>query len=474
MMKRTSINIWIWLIVWIAMSVSCQLRPVTERLNQVESIIWSMPDSAYVMLCELSFPSHMVESEKARYALLMTHASNRTNRPVLSDSLINVAMDYYSSQPETNEYALSCLFRGNIMENQGNVEEALKMYLSAKNAMDKLTDRRIHFMVYVSLGNLYVQYGFYREAVMYYELALSLNLQKQPLNKVDFSKPFKGIVYVYPIDDSQVEIWETLVEKTIKKVQQYEYLLPCKVIFQSSEKECTEEIQKQIQYIRTEYAFSALKNENYDLKQRWIITFLITSSIIMALALIIYEGRKFYRKKQMNLLKQYRKEAAELQQQIDELQELEDENLSLAHRMDSLEKEKLKKELRIRQLEVMFRAKEITLSVEMMEAVQVYLRIIDTQNPGYSPTEDRYKLARWLDTTCKQFATRLSESYPALTNGDKDICYLFALNLSFQEVAEVLNIQIRSVERSVCRICQRMGLPQNGKDEFLNVIKGML
>lgn len=153
------------------------------------------------------------------------------------------------------------------------------------------------------------------------------------------------------------------------------------------------------------------------------------------------------------------------------LQERETENQLLEQQLRFLEVEKQKKELRVHQLETIFRAKEIALSVDLIEAAQVYIRIMDKENPVYIPAESRGKLERWLNVTGNQFANRLSERFPSLTNGDKDICYLFALNLSFKDVAKVLNIQSRSVERSVCRICQRMGLPQSGKDDFLNTIR---
>ena len=157
---------------------ACTSHPITEKLNRVESLMWNMPDSAYCLLNEISESSVVEESEKAKYALLMTQAFCRTGSPILSDSLINVAMDYYSSFPKSKDYVLTCLARGNVMEILGHESVALDMYLFASDVKDNLKDRRIHFLVYTFLGNLYVRYGFYREATSYYELALSLNLRQ--------------------------------------------------------------------------------------------------------------------------------------------------------------------------------------------------------------------------------------------------------------------------------------------------------
>ena len=49
-------------------------------------------------------------------------------------------------------------------------------------------------------------------------------------------------------------------------------------------------------------------------------------------------------------------------------------------------KEKKDKEVRVRQLEVTFRAKDIHLNVEELEAVQTYLKLTDAVNPVYVPS----------------------------------------------------------------------------------------
>ena len=470
-MKIRRQNIWGWLAVWLIMGLSCQSHPGMEKLSQVESMIWNMPDSAYQIMSKLTLASFEKESEKAKYALLMTQASVHTNRPILSDSLINVAMNYYYSEPNTPDYALSCLYRGNVLEYLGREEEALDMYLSANNVLENLADRRIYYWVYTSLGNFYARFHIYREAVKYYELALSLNLSNPFLEKTDTPIPFKGIIRLYP--NLNRDTWETLLNDRVEKIQLTDSSFQKRRILKPIDEANIDSKQKTIQEIINKHILSSLKSENYGLKKQGIITLLSTITIILVLMLILYEGWKFYKKKQLIILQQYRKDVADLQQQIDDLQERETENQLLEQQLRCLEVEKQKKELRVRQLEVIFHAKEITLSVDLIEAAQVYIRIMDKENPIYIPAENRYKLERWLNVTCNQFANRLSEHFPSLTNGEKDICYLFALNLSFKDVAKVLNIQTRSVERSVCRICQRMELPQSGKEEFLNIIRDL-
>lgn len=87
--------------------------------------------------------------------------------------------------------------------------------------------------------------------------------------------------------------------------------------------------------------------------------------------------------------------------------------------MQALEEEKKNKELRIRQLEVTFRSKHISLPVETVEAAQTYLRIVSKENPRYNPAEDRAKLEHWLNVSRHRWADRLEALYPSLTNNEK-------------------------------------------------------
>ena len=154
---------------------------------------------------------------------------------------------------------------------------------------------------------------------------------------------------------------------------------------------------------------------------------------------------EIFRRQKLEILSHYKRDASMLQQQIDDLQERIEENQgeakNLQEQMQILEKEKKSKEIRIRQLELTFRSKHISLPVESVEAAQVYLQIVTKGTPHYTPAEDRTKLEYWLNISRNRWAERLEKLYPSLTNGEKDICYLFVVGLSFDEMASLLGVQ---------------------------------
>ena len=108
-----------------------------------------------------------------------------------------------------------------------------------------------------------------------------------------------------------------------------------------------------------------------------------------------------------------------------------------------------------------------------MEAAQTYLRIVSKENPRYNPAEDRAKLEHWLNVSRHRWADGLEALYPSLTNNEKDICFLFVLGLGFDDIADLLGVQSRSVDRVVYRICRKMGLGQGSKEEFVAQINRM-
>ena len=227
--------------------------------------------------------------------------------------------------------------------------------------------------------------------------------------------------------------------------------------------------------IERRYDYNTLKRENDNYRKQWTITLLSALAIVCTLGILAWGIWKYLQKQKEELLYTYKKEAYVLQTRIDNLQEQmeesEDESKGLLEQIKALEKEKQEKSLRIHQLEVTFRAKRITLSTETAEAVQLYLHLISRKGATYQPAEDRFKLAHWLNISQNHWADRLATHYPTLSNGEKDICYLYAIGISFDEMADLLQIQSRSVDRVIYRICKKMGLNQGNKEEFTEQLK---
>ena len=99
-----------------------------------------------------------------------------------------------------------------------------------------------------------------------------------------------------------------------------------------------------------------------------------------------------------------------------------------------------------------------------------------TKDKTYDKELERDNLRQWLNLTNQNFTDKLIKHYPVLSTSNQlmDVCCLTALNLSIEDIATLLGIGERTVERYTSDICKKVGLPKGGKHifvEFINSIK---
>ncbi|MEG0580348.1 MAG: hypothetical protein RR490_10575, partial [Niameybacter sp.] len=89
----------VWL--FIAIIVSCQSKSDgLLLLSRAASFMEVHPDSALLLLKQISNWKDLSVSEKARYGLLITQALDKNELPLASDSLIRLSVDYYETQAD--------------------------------------------------------------------------------------------------------------------------------------------------------------------------------------------------------------------------------------------------------------------------------------------------------------------------------------------------------------------------------------
>lgn len=561
-----------WVVIIGCFNGACSREKHTPQLSWGKYYLWNAPDSALQVLKTIPSPEKLSKEEYSLYALLMTQAMHRCGQKISSDSLIDIAVEYYSSHGTSDEKASAFLYKGYVLENLGKDNAAIYAYKQAEEAVKSAKDLRIHFLVYTALGHINGRYAHYEQSVGYYKKALDLNLsvpswkamggssafiplylgQGTPryneevklvqdkffdiVNRMDFSTQEK-IYYRLALVEKDKKNWNEAVsllqqaqERTSTAEARRGYDIELAEVYKKLGKDATvdslraevlkssrpklrasvyKDMYREMQTkgfereaalymqhyinelellftsgsraelleIEKKYDYSAVLRQSNDYRSRWTITILITIASVCTLALLLWGSWKFFRHQKLDILRNYKKDASSLQEQIDALQERIEENQGeakhLQEQMQVLEAEKRNKELRIRQLEVTFRSKHISLPVETVEATQTYLQIVSKKNPRYNPAEDRAKLEHWLNVSHNRWAERLEAFYPSLTNNEKDICFLFVLGLGFDDIADLLGVQSRSVDRVVYRICRKMGLEQGSKEEFVAQINRM-
>ena len=126
------------------------------ELAQAESLMYSHPDSALQILQHMEVPSPSNRYQNATWCLLMTQAWDKNYKKHTSDSLINIAYDYFMKQDNPQRKALAANYRGVVNGELNNTEQAMQYYLEATKEVEKTKDYRLAHLIFTNLGHIYL------------------------------------------------------------------------------------------------------------------------------------------------------------------------------------------------------------------------------------------------------------------------------------------------------------------------------
>ena len=562
-MKREKNILFILTILLLLACTACyrSTRHVTEHLSQAEGLIWAAPDSALHLLESISASRHLTGKEQADYALLLSLAQYRCYIPVSSDSLINLAIEYYKDKNDADKKGAAFYVKGCILEEYcKDIPNALLAYKEAETGIPDMDDKQYVARIYSSLGYINKKSFHLEPAKEYYQKAVQANIDGKDTvayasNLLNLSTLYytlhqadsanRCINTLIDIADSlndldlQVKIYNNIAnrkifEKNYAEAEKYlihairlssphfpdklslglanlyaytgqkekadslfTHLLSCPDLLVRSNSyldllnyflashpqehsylnhyiALTDSIYKEnraeeVGKIQQKYDNEVLARTNDQLYFKWILTSVV-GSLICIIAVTF-------------LQKKWRKANA-LQKQIEELEEKKkvltsssQENERYVIQISELESQinDLKNEKR----RLKYFIKKTKKSKENKEddyssIFKTYLSI--TKDKTYDKELERDNLRQWLNLTNQNFTDKLIKHYPVLSKSNQlmDVCCLTALNLSIEDIATLLGIGERTVERYTSDICKKVGFPKGGKHifvEFINSIK---
>ena len=562
-MKREKNILFILTILLLLACTACyrSTRHVTEHLSQAEELIWTAPDSALHLLESISASRHLTGKEQADYALLLSLAQYRCYIPVSSDSLINLAIEYYKDKNDADKKGAAFYVKGCILEEYcKDIPNALLAYKEAETCIPDMDDKQYVARIYSSLGYVNKKSFHFEPAKEYYQKAVQANIDGKDTvayasNLLNLSTLYytlhqadsanRCINTLIDIADSlndldlQVKIYNNIAnrkifEKNYAEAEKYlihairlssphfpnklslglanlyaytgqkekadslfTHLLSCPDLLVRSNSyldllnyflashpqehsylnhyiALTDSIYKEnraeeVGKIQQKYDNEVLARTNDQLYFKWILTSVV-GSLICIIAVTF-------------LQKKWRKANA-LQKQIEELEEKKkvltsssQENERYVIQISELESQI--NDLKNKKRRLKYFIKKTKKSKENKEddyssIFKTYLSI--TKDKTYDKELERDNLRQWLNLTNQNFTDKLIKHYPVLSKSNQlmDVCCLTALNLSIEDIATLLGIGERTVERYTSDICKKVGLPKGGKHifvEFINSIK---
>ena len=104
---------------------SCTTGDILRRMDYAESLLQQKPDSSLAIMESINCEDLVSKKEKALYGLLMTAAWDKNYYELTSDSLISVAIDYYSSIKDERHRMLAYYYQGIIKNGNEDYNEAI-------------------------------------------------------------------------------------------------------------------------------------------------------------------------------------------------------------------------------------------------------------------------------------------------------------------------------------------------------------
>ncbi len=116
---------------FITFCIWCCSKDTCMVLQKADQFMETYLDSALCLL-ETIDTRQLTSKENAWYALLYTQALDKNHKVIPNDSLIRIAVDYYSHHREVQKLAEAKYYWGCYYMDEGQKEEAIKVFLDAE------------------------------------------------------------------------------------------------------------------------------------------------------------------------------------------------------------------------------------------------------------------------------------------------------------------------------------------------------
>lgn len=134
-------------------------KDVYPILANAEELMNHQPDSVLALLELIEAPQTLSASDYALYCLLLTQARDKEFYKHTSDSIIQVAVDYYKTTTEWAHAARSLYLKGCIHYDLNHIEEAARCYMEALDKAKHTDDSLLTGLIYDQLGLVYWKLG---------------------------------------------------------------------------------------------------------------------------------------------------------------------------------------------------------------------------------------------------------------------------------------------------------------------------
>ena len=143
---------------------SCQTG-VQRELKTADSLLNERPDSSLSIINRINEAGLTRQKNRAYYALLKSAARDKNYIDVTNDSLINIAVDYYSNHGSVYNRMRSRYYQGIVRENAKQYSSAIVSFEMANQDALIVKDLRFQGLIHRNMGYIFHSTSNYPEAI---------------------------------------------------------------------------------------------------------------------------------------------------------------------------------------------------------------------------------------------------------------------------------------------------------------------
>lgn len=206
-------------LVFLFLLYGCSHSTITTELDKVEELMIDNPDSAEVVLNDI--PRNILRGRalKARFALLYSQAMDKCYIDTDNDSLISVAVKYYSKRGSDHEKAMAYYYESVVYRNAKNTDAQVASLVKAQKYAENTEDSFLKGLIYSKLGQLYYAQKQFTESLdLFHRAIVEFDKANSLRNKMNLLNNYSKILFLTGKNDEAIIAKEEAlgIAKTLK------------------------------------------------------------------------------------------------------------------------------------------------------------------------------------------------------------------------------------------------------------------
>lgn len=225
-MKTGKTMKWFWQIFIGCVLWACNDSRQADLLLRAERMLEVSPDSSLMLLKEID-PGQLDRVRRAAYALLYTEAIDKNGEEIISDSLLNVALEYYGKKGNSVALAKCYYYLGCYHWELEEWDKAVDSYVNAESIALDFSAYNLLGLIYGRLGRLYTQQLNIEKALEMYDHSISCNDKAGNQKNKAWALGSKGRTFLYTQQYDSVIYYLKLAEGLYREQQDTSALNVC-------------------------------------------------------------------------------------------------------------------------------------------------------------------------------------------------------------------------------------------------------